>query len=59
MTLHGEPNRQYAIEFSEELATWKPVRTETVKPDGTLPFAEVGPLGMGQRFYRARLLALP
>jgi hypothetical protein len=59
MTLHGEPNRQYAIEISEDLATWTPLRMETVKPDGTLAFAEIGPLGLGQRFYRARLLALP
>jgi hypothetical protein len=59
MTLHGEPNRHYALEVSEDLATWTPLRTGTVTPDGTLPFTEVGQIGLGQRFYRARLLALP
>ncbi len=54
VTLLGEPDRPYAIEFSDDLKAWTPLRTETVKPDGTLTFTDSATAGLGQRFYRAR-----
>ena len=52
-TLQGEPYVFYAIETSEDLDTWSPLRT-LVSADGVVEFIGIGPGISGARFYRAR-----
>jgi len=53
--LSGEPGRDYAIEVSQNLASWTPIRTNNAN-DGTFDFIDSSAARMSPRFYRARLV---
>jgi hypothetical protein len=52
-TLYGEPNRGYTVEASEDLATWKLLRT-LQSSDGISEFADPEAAGKPRRFYRIK-----
>ena len=57
LTLTGQPNKQYTIDFASSLTTpivWTPLLTNTTDPTGVLVQEDAPPAGFS-RFYRARL----
>jgi len=56
LRLNGEPSRQYAIEVSEDFASWSPLKTNNAATDGTFDFADTTASNYNKSFYRARLV---
>jgi len=52
-TIYGEPDRRYTIEASEDLDTWRPLRT-LQSPDGISDFADREAASKPRRFYRIK-----
>jgi hypothetical protein len=55
LRLFGENDRRYAIEASQDLSTWTPLRTNVVA-GGVFDFLDTTAPGVPRRFYRARLV---
>jgi hypothetical protein len=54
VTLVGDPNRSYGLEFSTNLPTFLPLSTVTTLGDGTGQYDDAAATNSMMRFYRAR-----
>jgi hypothetical protein len=50
----GSPGQQFALEASDDLATWATLTTETIPVSGQLTYEDAGAAGPAGRFYRSR-----
>ncbi len=55
LTVTGAPGQTYAVEATEDFATWIVIGTVTLDDSGTLAFTDADAANFPQRFYRTRL----
>ncbi len=53
--VQGEPNRTYAVEFTEDFRTWTALPAVTTSGSGTATFVDPTSIGFNKRFYRVSL----
>jgi hypothetical protein len=52
----GESGQEIALEFSEDLAAWAILVTDTIPASGNFTYNDPGAAGKAERFYRARVI---
>jgi hypothetical protein len=56
IAVDGESGQEFALEFSDDLATWAILVTDTIPDSGRFTYDDAGAADKAERFYRTRVI---